>query len=355
MANEPLSIPDDCKRVKDIFLTWPDDDIVREIVAHIKEIGAPHLWRGHTHTHPPDSAEVRYLTDFELTDAQVTAQGLAPCPCCTPNFPKYRRGYVAWFPDERVIRLVGRDCFRALSPDAHDAAVKELDASRKRKADAVYLLANLPQLPNWLALLRKALIVAEAFDAAHATLHSKTGFAADVWRNVRPEGVMKVERFEEQTTVGRDGAQRTARTPVSVRYGQLPGFQATQPGKPDSVTRLTRAIETFERFLTDGSVENAIDTMSEQERADMVAKIGRRISSANSAIAKLADARRFFEPVAINTLRGWIAAQGSPLSYHVEIRGGVLRFGRNEHQAATVRIAPELHESLEAIHLAKPT
>jgi len=164
-----IEIPPEALAGRPIFADRPGDEIIEEIQDFIRESYAPHLWRGHTHTRPAKDEPFLYLGDYQLLKGRE-----APCPCCCPVQPKYwRKGVIVWFPREKVIRLVGGDCFKSMvGADAHVAAVRKLEEERRHKANIAIILRNADKLPGMISEIEKSLLVARAIDRFHSELHA---------------------------------------------------------------------------------------------------------------------------------------------------------------------------------------
>jgi hypothetical protein len=116
-----LDIPDEFFDPKPFYRTRDAaQGVLREIKDHIKKTGEPHSWRHHTHSKPTTRARIVYIGEFDLPPSHQAPDRHAPCPCCSPRAPKFsRKGKIAWFPDEHVIRMIGPECFATLNPEGH--------------------------------------------------------------------------------------------------------------------------------------------------------------------------------------------------------------------------------------------
>ena len=105
-----VNVPEDCKTPKGWFRDEPSAEIVKEIRDYVAEHGESHTWRGHTHSRPPDRPVVKYIARFELPEKFQRAKQFLVCPICRPNSRNFgkRDGFIAWFPDEGVIRVSAR-------------------------------------------------------------------------------------------------------------------------------------------------------------------------------------------------------------------------------------------------------
>jgi hypothetical protein len=168
----PIDIPASSRAVKDCDL--PDEKLVDEIRAWIKATGSPHTFRLHTHTKPPPGSLPIYVEEFTLPKQYRVLERWAPCPCCTGHFPKYwKDGKIAYFPDERVLRLIGPKCFVTLDAGGHHAALERLRRERKRKADIRYLVEHIHLLPKLEGLIGDWLPTIEHLDEARAIVRER--------------------------------------------------------------------------------------------------------------------------------------------------------------------------------------
>lgn len=180
--HDKVILPTEALMVKAIFFNEPSDKIIREIVAFVERTQTPHLCPHHTHTMPPKDARVVYRGEYELTP--VTS---APCPCCSPYIAKYwTKGMIAWFPDERVIRLMGHQCFARANPDAQ-AAYDAYEAEKKRRRGITYLLKNLNLAARGRTVIANHLPIAAAVDDFRKQLHH----TVNVTLNVHLLGAMR--------------------------------------------------------------------------------------------------------------------------------------------------------------------
>ncbi len=105
--------------------TVPPSDVVSRFVEHVSKTGDPNSFPGLVQTRPSLGAEFDWLTGEIIVPVQRSASGLLiVCPWCSPTTPKFKRGRLCWFGQERVMRFVGWRC-----------AKTHLDAASMREAD----------------------------------------------------------------------------------------------------------------------------------------------------------------------------------------------------------------------------
>jgi hypothetical protein len=128
------------------------------------------------------------------------------CPICRPNSRNFGRrdGYIAWFPDEWLIRLIGPDCFAEIDKQGHADAVEELEKREARERDSVFLvsqrvearlrdLALMDDTPE--ALEAEALLAAMHRETGKSIVHGLTALRATPRSRMAPrEGRAKFER-----------------------------------------------------------------------------------------------------------------------------------------------------------------
>ena len=210
-SSAALFIPPECFVLKPWFDTRPSHAVIKEIKDHILKTGKPHTWRGHTHTKPLATSPPVYLEEFDLPLRAISGGWFAPCPICTSRHPKYaRNGKIAWFPEEKLIRLVGPQCFRSLNPDSHDQAESEFRAEQQRRKDTEFLLSKLPRLNEVVRQTAVALFVSKALDTFHGDLHSKLLVTKlNFWPHVKNGGQLRIVEKQSEFRKADDGSMDT--------------------------------------------------------------------------------------------------------------------------------------------------
>jgi hypothetical protein len=194
--SEPIDIPEASREVKALFPSRESANAeLSKIHEHMEREAKSYTFPGHTHTKPPKGAEPVYIGEFSMPKRLPKSKRLAPCPCCWDHFGKFESGMIAWFPDEKVIRLIGPDCFRALNPEGHDRAKRQYREEQEAEKDNAYLLSNLPKLPDAIEVIERAVIVAEAVEVFYTDLQKKLlAFDFALWPEVRDCGGAALKR-----------------------------------------------------------------------------------------------------------------------------------------------------------------
>jgi hypothetical protein len=89
-----------------------------------------------------------------IDDFVLPKEVKSPCRCCTPQHAKFGKVDIAYVPLTRNVRLMEQDCFRTLNPEGHDLAVNELDARIKQEDEIPYLLADVSNIADIIAIIR---------------------------------------------------------------------------------------------------------------------------------------------------------------------------------------------------------
>lgn len=346
-----IVIPRECREIKAWFLERPGSEIVQEIKQHIADGGEPFAWRGHTHTKPAPGSKPVYLEEFDLPKKRLLAKRWAPCPCCTPETPKYGRdGKIAWFPSERVIRLLGPDCFRSLDKEGHEAAKRQLEIERRRKQDSDYLLSKLPLLPNLIRIGDEVTPVARALDEFRESLLEK--LALDrlmLWDHVRDGGNLKFKERSQEFRRNSDGSMRVEEVEIDRVYAPLAGYEILNPARTSCAARLKSALRTLREYDYGDSWRTRLDAMDDQQRMKAAKSIGSAVTSVKTSLAKLETLRSFTNRVTINTLRGWGRHDGCPTPRFWEHQTDRITFGRSEYQNYAVPIPADLSARIGSI------
>jgi hypothetical protein len=327
---ERIEIPANCFEPKPVFEKAPGRDVVEEIRAWVKQHPV-YMWHGHTHSKPDveEAGQIRYVNDFVLPKGVES-----PCPCCTPHHAKFGKGYIAWFPLTRNVRLMGQDCFRTLNPEGHDFAVSELDARIKREAEQDFLLANIHKIPDMLAIVRAAKPIASYLDDLREILGPKLlrMMEINLWNLVRSGSLNVIVETA-------DGAVPTHYAPVS-------GTGLLNPNR-----RLFRlALDGSDALIT-GNIDLPFDPVKasdvdRQRAAKVLARAERDIKSTLSAMA---NARLFVSMTNTATMRRWASQENAPAQFYIRREGRLLHIGKSEKEAQTIQLNPIIDRSVPRV------
>ncbi len=168
------------------------------------------------------------LQDFRIPDKfRRGPQSRAPCPICSAFYPKYENGYLAWHPDDGLIRAIGHECGRDFfEGDAFAEALNIYEAEQAEKAARLYLSEACPALTG--TLVRRMFVRREL----RQRLRSRDEFVATVTkkaidrllRNASDDGTISIEAASVSTD--ERGRQLVTRHVV----GRVPGVAALKGG-----------------------------------------------------------------------------------------------------------------------------
>ena len=353
---ERIEIGPECRAVKDWFPTRESAEaILPAIRAHVQTTGETHTCVCHTHTKPPADAMPVYIGEFSLPKRLLKAKRFCPCPCCWDEFGKFGHGRIAWFPDERVIRLIGKDCFEALNPEGHAQArdLYELERERRRLTD--FLLANLGRLPEVIAVIEHAVVVARAVEQLHDLLHDRfRTVRLNLWRHVRRNGELIVSVREEEFRRGEDGEMYSHEVDVLRPYAVLPAYEILDPAALHLANVLERCLDRLREYRYGERSEAAVAEMNDERKKIVAETLSRSVNTARDTIAKIIELRRFSERVTINTLRNWGQQAGCPVPFNYSHNGTSITFGPSDSQMVGVPIAAELRNDIGEIDFWTP-
>lgn len=93
------------------FEQIPDDAFINDWRAHITATGCPEDFHQVSTSVPEQHENINLLSEEISVPISLRPNGdLVPCPFCAPDSPKFMRGRMAHFPDEKVIRFIGHRC-----------------------------------------------------------------------------------------------------------------------------------------------------------------------------------------------------------------------------------------------------
>jgi hypothetical protein len=348
---ERLVIPAASRTVKDWFPTRESADAaIPAIRAHIKSTGETYTCFCHTHTKPDANAVPIYIGDFELPDRVREAKHFSPCPCCWDEFGKFGHGKIAWFPDERVIRLIGPDCFAALNPEGHAKAQAAFEIEQEQKRNTDFLLSNLPRLAEVVSVIERAATVADAIETFHAEMQGKlSAVKLNLWQQVRRDGELTVTAQEKEFRRGDDGEMYSHDVEVQKVFARLPGYQMLDPVLDPLSASLRTALGRIEPYNSGQEATAVIEAMSDEKRREVAEILSRSVKRAKEKIAHIETLRKFTERVAINTLRNWGEQEGCPISCYCSHEGDGIAFGKRQHQTVNVALPANIRDRIGQI------
>ena len=343
-----LEIPPSARQVKPWFKARPDDEIVAEIKKFVEENGTPHLWRGHTHTKPPADAKVFYRGEFSLPASHRSPRKWAPCPCCTPEHPKYKAdGKIAWFPDEHIIRLIGPRCYRRLNPEGHDEAMEVFRREEKVRKDTEYLLRNLPVAAKIRKVLEETLPVAEARDAFRKDLIDRLKLMRiPLWDRAR-EGQLMVTETQIQTVKDANGKEVEREQTVERLLTTVQGMRFIRPDAKAYAPRVIEAIAVATAIDFGTGWRTRLNQMGPVEKSTTAKKLVKAHTQAGDVQQEMNDDGRFFD--SIPALRRWGAREDSILQFHIELLADMIKVGVSEYRAVQIRFRPNTLRPLSGL------
>jgi hypothetical protein len=328
-----VQIPESAKIDKPIYDTCPGDELTHEIKAFIEAGNDPWLWHGHSHTLPPkNSSPPNYVGRFYLRKAQVESKTWAPCPCCSPDHRKFGRdgGLIAYFPDEKVVRLIGPDCFGSLNKEGHVGAMADLKRREKEKSELEYVLRCVDKMDKWSAALVEMAKIARQADTFFPGIQNRIEVSLQIklWRNIR-EGMLRVTEEVKTVKVGVTGEAKHVTEHVDTVLFQLEGYKALNPQRKLLAPILDRLADDLRKVGK--ATEESVQAMASTDRTAMSRELRRILSSMQSVHHALADEMRFLNQLNVNRFRQWLGDSRSPVNFEFERKEGTIsNRGRKE-------------------------
>lgn len=339
---DEIDIPASAFDVKPWWNERPSDEQILEIRSIILRTSRPHLWPGQTYNKPPNDAVIDYLTEFFLP----ASKPLVPCPCCTPRHPKYRHGMAAYFPNERVIRIIGHDCFKKINSEAHTEALRKYHGDLQRKKDISYLLQNLDKVSDFKAAVERAIPIAHAVDQfRNDTCNTFIKvLRTDLWEHIRT-GELRITRIAKR--MDEDDRNRGAITMET--HGRISGQDFLKRRSKKLGIKLDHAALAFSQIDFGLEYKQRIESMSDSERSETARILRNALSAAEEVFAAIDELRQFTRAVTLTTLNGWARAPGRPVRLHVELDKGILYVGLTDHEFHPIKAPDAYFDVLPAL------
>jgi hypothetical protein len=245
---------------------------------------------------------------------------------------------IAWFPNEGVIRLIGRHCYRRLNPEGHRRA--ELQYREEQEAQSLrrHLLTNIPKIGRTLVIIEQAALVATAVEQVHARLREGLR-RADValWPEVRDDGKLKV-----QTVRQRDGSERVISVPDSKDFRRVHGYGMLAPELMPMVASLRDCAARLRPYDFGHTWEAKVGAMNDERAREAADVLNASMTKAKDLIRRVEDLRQFVEPVNINALKNWGTQSGCPIKVHFSLHHNRISVGRHADRSEFVDVPPAI-------------
>jgi hypothetical protein len=266
----------------------------------------------------------------------------APCPCCHPETAWYwQKGKIAWFPQESVIRNIGRDCFKNINAAGHEEAVQEFRRDERKRQNRDYLLAHLGSVPQAVRVIEQAMPAISAIDTVRRILSQRLtkiiGF--DIWNAVRGDGTLKIQGQRTEHFVNADGVEGTRQVGFIQPYGPLRGYVMLNPDAKPLEPRLAKELSKLRTIDFGVNFAERLEAMNDDERQDAANSLGKPIATAKTIFEEANECRRFLSAESIATLNGWGRHEQSSARVYLKLDTGFFWIGRTEETASKVQLA----------------
>jgi hypothetical protein len=256
---------------------------------------------------------------------------------------------IAWFPSERVIRLLGPDCFASLNPEAHRQARSVFEEEQRRRRDTNFLIANVGKIPEVIAVIQRALPVARAIEQLHTLLHDRFRTLGIRLSFVGHNGELPITEQTQEFRRDARGEMETHDTEVTRAYATISGHRMTESRRLHLSNVLERCLERLREHNYGTDWQARIEQMSDGRREKAADELSKVVKVAKDVIAKIVELRRFAEPVTINTLRAWGQHPGCPMPFNYAHNGNSILFGPSDFRMVGVPLSPDLQTHIGEI------
>jgi hypothetical protein len=270
--------------------------------------------------------------------------GKAPCPICRHN-NQYFNGALAWFPIEKVVRAIGRDCgkshFGSLLMNQALAAGRRIQAIESAQN---FLMDN---LPNVASVRCEAIALAQvAMDSERLQITIQQRSSKKACRDTAKliaQGPLKVRETTEisfQDVHGKSGTKTDER--VVARYAIMGGeFLAPRNSIKAQADNLLAAIDRLPTFDNEEQVISFVadDLAIDDSLFEVENRLRQIRDDLISLRKKLAQAQQFLAPSNLRKFADWSGDRRANAAF-------VLGFDSDFSDKITVRIAGNLKRAV---------
>lgn len=293
-----------------IFDTWAVASAVRSAFNdHLRSTNEPETFPGLAHAKPPrkDAPFVLIVKDFKVDIARRPGGEMIPCAACGTK-KKFVIGSLAYYPEERVLRVIGNDC----GDEQRTQANAEYAERTAQRANSEYLLSVLPEVAGHIARMEKLRPAAEHAQALSVQLRQRASAFCKVMIKEIKEGGEVLTRYQfTEDADGRDASHRVAVHKLTGAGFLRPSYQpATKLGLVSA--RLYACHFGDEEQSLEWLVEHADD---HDELAKLVIVLRSAIKGLDEICDLLAVARAFLTADNMRGIDRWAYDAG-----HFEVR-----------------------------------
>lgn len=287
------------------FKERPSQVFIDQVSDHIARTGQPEthpeLFRGRL----DKTEDFLQLRKIGIDTKRRPEGDLAPCPRChSPN--KFKDGWLIYLPERGAVAVVGNEC---ATGEAQAAAQREWEAREQRVRDEDYLISAVPQLPNWLAEVKRLGTVAEptADFARRFRIEGKEHF--ERLKAARANGgQLSVTQVLERNAVGPRGIRSAGSDFDTVEHhvGSLQGATIINP-RFDPVRDLREVAAAIEPHVQqdEEAAFHYVADMTEEKRNSLAASLKNAARKGKAVATALVDCRLFFSADNIRTMAEW--------------------------------------------------
>ena len=298
---------EDCPSEPFQFPTWETACAVRAaFLDHLKATHMPETFPGLSHERPAqaDAQFKLIVNEFDVDPSKRVDGDMIPCAACGTR-KKFRRGGLAWYPDEGVLRVIGNECG---DPKRREEAKAEYKRHQELKFLNNILLELLPRVDEILVLSNDLRALAH-----HVQLLSK-----QLQSQGRPFGQIVLSALKEGNGILH--VMIAAREVDGRTYYEPSPFYA--PKGADFLRAKYKPVQTLDEAIRRlraggrGDPENSFawqhqysEDIEELDRCYANLKVG--INKLNDTISQLYAAYEFFLEENLRGIDRWAAESGA--------------------------------------------
>lgn len=287
-----------------VFFDRPDDNYVSSWREHILQTGYPETFAD-VSTTKPENTNGNLVLLSDVIDVQIAKRedrDLVPCPLCTPTNPKFKRGRMAWFTDENVVRFIGHKC----AAKHYGDTFTEADKRWKRENEIRGLVKRWPEIFSHKDILKETAMKLFAVGDAIQSLRERIdktapNFAAHLYSILgRTSG-----RISEMVDVGTN-PQTGEREYEQRHVGTFVGLTFLAKNA-DFTSKLLAALDALKNI--DDPLPSWVAGQTDRETEEIILSRGRKVDNIPKMIASsaplISDARLFLNQNNMDLFKTW--------------------------------------------------
>lgn len=305
-----------------LFYSEPSPAEIDEFREWSKKTGQPEFWPRLTVSPAPTTVLPVPITTVDIDRHQRPDGNEIPCSLCSPDRPKFlHNGKLCWYPDERVVRLIGPECIKRFFGENEARAWRAAAEEKERKeAQENFLTRHLPSTRSMSAALERDRVAIIESQRLYQAFRASPKIQALLRSAEKKGGYTAVQKNDREIAKvgprGFGGSSDETEVYIGVVYGG-PLFRT----KSNLIQRFEKLKRLVLALPTADNEEEAFDWVCENEGTDLINQAVNALRAAalerQEILQQINSVQQFFEKDHIDALTLFARSKPDGIEFQV--------------------------------------